>query len=99
MVSGELALAACHDTPLFSRRRRADGTWEVVPGLLWAGSGGVSGEIQQCPEFEGKSNFPGDPFTGYNYNTSYIGRGAAELEKTPARLHAERLDLRRGQVP
>ncbi len=70
----------------FSRRRRADGTWEIVPGLLWAGSGGAAEEIQQCPEFDGKSNFPGDPFTGYNYNTSYLGGGQFELFQDPARL-------------
>ena len=29
--------------------------------------------IQQCPSFKGNANSAGDPFTGYNYNASYIG--------------------------
>jgi prepilin-type processing-associated H-X9-DG protein/prepilin-type N-terminal cleavage/methylation domain-containing protein len=50
----------------------------VIPGLLWNGklgndgSGAVS-RIQQCPSFDGKSNTLLDPYTGYNYNTSYVG--------------------------
>ncbi len=43
------------------------------PGAMWerAGSGGV----MQCPSMLGASNWGdgGDPFTGYNYNTSYLG--------------------------
>jgi len=46
-------------------------TVEIKPGLLWNGTG--SGKVQQCPSFKGKSNTAHDPFTGYNYNTSYIG--------------------------
>jgi prepilin-type N-terminal cleavage/methylation domain-containing protein/prepilin-type processing-associated H-X9-DG protein len=42
-----------------------------VPGLLWMGRTDV--RIQQCPSFEGKSNTLNDPYTGYNYNTSYLG--------------------------
>ena len=41
------------------------------PGFLWQGK--TSMEIQQCPSFRGSSNSAGDPFTGYNYNASYIG--------------------------
>lgn len=44
---------------------------EIRPGLLWQGS--TNQEIQQCPGFKGNSNSLGDPYTGYNYNTSYIG--------------------------
>jgi prepilin-type processing-associated H-X9-DG protein len=29
--------------------------------------------VQQCPAFEGNAAGSNDPFTGYNYNTSYIG--------------------------
>lgn len=47
-----------------------DGT--VRPGALWAFVAG-SGDVQQCPEYAGPSNFGGDPHTGYNYNTTYIG--------------------------
>lgn len=49
---------------------------KVVPGLLWQGQ--TIEKIQQCPSFKGKSNTPGDPYTGYNYNTSYIGHGGEE---------------------
>jgi prepilin-type processing-associated H-X9-DG protein/prepilin-type N-terminal cleavage/methylation domain-containing protein len=48
----------------------------ITPGLLWAGQTDM--RIQQCPAFEGSANAPGDPYTGYNYNTSYIGRGKGE---------------------
>lgn len=58
------------------------GTTVIGPGLLWAGSSSPS--VQQCPAFDGRSQSPGDPHTGYNYNTSYIGRGAGE--GPPARL-------------
>src|SRR5947199_751972 len=40
-------------------------------GLLWAGQ--RSPAVHQCPSFDGRSQSPGDPYTGYNYNTSYIG--------------------------
>lgn len=44
---------------------------QCSPGYLWQGK--TIMEIQQCPSFKGSSNSAGDPFTGYNYNTSYIG--------------------------
>jgi len=43
----------------------------VKPGLLWAGQ--VTEQIQQCPSFKGPGKWFDDPYTGYNYNTSYIG--------------------------
>ncbi len=46
--------------------------YHVVPGLLWMGQ--EVGKIQQCPSFKGSANWLADPYTGYNYNTSYIGR-------------------------
>ncbi|MHC4574349.1 MAG: prepilin-type N-terminal cleavage/methylation domain-containing protein [Planctomycetota bacterium] len=49
---------------------------KVVPGLLWQGS--TIEKVQQCPSFRGASNTSGDPYTGYNYNTSYIGHGGGE---------------------
>ena len=48
----------------------------VVPGLLWQGKGPE--QIQQCPSFTGKANWLTDPYTGYNYNTSFIGHGQFE---------------------
>lgn len=60
------------------------GEVRVVPGLLWQGD--AERAIQQCPEFGGKANWLKDPYTGYNYNTSYIGRGQGERRPTPASL-------------
>ncbi len=59
-------------------------TTTVAAGLLWEGP--MSGKVQQCPSFDGASNSPGDPYTGYNYNTSYIGHGSGESISRPARL-------------
>jgi prepilin-type processing-associated H-X9-DG protein len=58
------------------------GATALGPGLLWAGQS--SPAVQQCPAFDGRSQSPGDPYTGYNYNTSYIGRGSRE--GPPARV-------------
>ena len=60
------------------------GATVLGPGLLW--SGASSPAVQQCPAFDGRSQSPGDPYTGYNYNTSYIGRGTGE--GPPARVAA-----------
>ena len=43
----------------------------VEPGLLWQGD--TIDKIQQCPSFKGAHNWFSDPYTGYNYNSSYIG--------------------------
>ena len=56
----------------------------VSPGLLWGGKTDV--RIQQCPSFEGSANAAGDPYTGYNYNTSFIGRGLGEAIPAPAKF-------------
>lgn len=55
----------------------------VVPGLLWQGR--TAGKIHQCPSFKGAHNWLNDPYTGYNYNTSYIGHGQLESIATPAK--------------
>lgn len=47
----------------------------IEPGLLWQGE--MIERIQQCPSFKGKANWMDDPYTGYNYNTSYIGGSCA----------------------
>ncbi|OHB45320.1 MAG: hypothetical protein A2Y13_10900 [Planctomycetes bacterium GWC2_45_44] len=44
---------------------------ECEPGLLWQKNGTL--KIQQCPTFKGGANSQGDPYTGYNYNASYVG--------------------------
>jgi prepilin-type N-terminal cleavage/methylation domain-containing protein/prepilin-type processing-associated H-X9-DG protein len=58
---------------------------KVVPGLLWQGQ--TIERIQQCPSFKGNSNTRCDPYTGYNYNTSYIGHGQGERIEIPARIN------------
>ncbi|MHC4061365.1 MAG: prepilin-type N-terminal cleavage/methylation domain-containing protein [Planctomycetota bacterium] len=52
----------------------------VVPGLLWQGR--TIEKIQQCPSFTGESKTVSDPYSGYNYNTSYIGHGGSERVST-----------------
>ncbi len=59
---------------------------KVIPGLLWQGR--TIEEIQQCPSFKGAHNWFKDPYTGYNYNTSYIGHGQGESIVTPAKAVA-----------
>lgn len=51
------------------------------PGLLWTGK--TNTEVHQCPSFKGDAQAPGEPFTGYNYNTSYIGHGQGEATLAP----------------
>jgi prepilin-type processing-associated H-X9-DG protein len=45
--------------------------------------GRTNAEIHQCPSFTGDARSPGDPFTGYNYNTSYVGHGQGEAIEAP----------------
>lgn len=54
----------------------------LLPGLLWEDDN--SGfKIQQCPSYEGPAaGAEADPFTGYNYNTSFIGHGDQETPIT-----------------
>lgn len=58
-------------------------TPHVEPGLLWAGQ--TTGEIQQCPSFKGPHRWFDDPYTGYNYNTSYIGLNETIWPRNSAR--------------
>jgi prepilin-type N-terminal cleavage/methylation domain-containing protein/prepilin-type processing-associated H-X9-DG protein len=57
----------------------------IVAGLLW-GEDTTPLEIHQCPSFNGNSNTAKDPYTGYNYNTSYIGHGEFENIPQPAKM-------------
>jgi prepilin-type N-terminal cleavage/methylation domain-containing protein/prepilin-type processing-associated H-X9-DG protein len=67
----------------------------VIPGLLW--QGGTTLQIQQCPSFSGQADWLTDPYTGYNYNTSYIGHGQLESIPEPAKgsdvLHSSKTVL------
>ena len=56
----------------------------VEPGLLWQRGGDPA--IQQCPSFGSAHNWLADPFTGYNYNTSYIGMKRILPQPRSARL-------------
>jgi prepilin-type processing-associated H-X9-DG protein/prepilin-type N-terminal cleavage/methylation domain-containing protein len=60
----------------------------VVPGVLWQGL--TTPQIQQCPSFNGSAMWANNPFTGYNYNTSYIGHGQGEAVEQPAKDSALR---------
>jgi prepilin-type N-terminal cleavage/methylation domain-containing protein/prepilin-type processing-associated H-X9-DG protein len=62
----------------------AGGTETVKPGLLWGETGAVTA-VHQCPAFDGGHNWLADPYTGYNYNTSYIGHGSGESIVAPAK--------------
>lgn len=66
----------------------------VEPGILWQGD--TAEKIQQCPSFRGDTNTPYDPYTGYNYNTSYIGHG--QYESIPQPTRRDRLSRPSGVV-
>ncbi len=55
----------------FQKLAGTGGTTVDAPGILWQGSTAM--EIQQCPSYTGRPGTAGDPYTGYNYNASYIG--------------------------
>lgn len=60
---------------------------KVMPGVIWDYT--VDKTILQCPSFlGGQSNTEGDPYTGYNYNCSFIGKveGDPGKRQYPAKL-------------
>lgn len=59
------------------------GTGTHTPGLLW-GSYQVDA-LQQCPSFDGPDNWSQFPYTGYNYNTSFVGHGEFEARPDPVK--------------
>jgi prepilin-type processing-associated H-X9-DG protein/prepilin-type N-terminal cleavage/methylation domain-containing protein len=59
------------------------GGMTVKPGLLLASY--TDGRVLQCPSFRPSSS-ASEPYTGYNYNTSYIGHGDLEAIPDPARI-------------
>jgi prepilin-type N-terminal cleavage/methylation domain-containing protein/prepilin-type processing-associated H-X9-DG protein len=67
-------------------------TWQ--PGVLWEGR--TNAEVQKCPAFRGSSNWMGnaDPYTGYNYNTSFLGTYRPKGRYTPAVSPASTTDVR-----
>ena len=58
---------------------------ELAPGTLWQDNT-TPRDIQQCPSFVAKDNWEVEPYTGYNYNTSYIGHGDFESIPQPAKM-------------
>jgi len=67
----------CQDCWDFRFAIDSNGQPILVPGYLWQGAKTLL-QIQQCPScVKTDSN---RPFTGYNYNTSYIGHGEAESD-------------------
>jgi len=44
----------------------------IKPGAIWSYISSPT-PVQQCPDFFGSSTFGAEPYTGYNYNTTYIG--------------------------
>lgn len=60
-----------------------NGNIEIVAGILWQGE--TTEKVQQCPSFKGDSNSPFNPYSGYNYNTTFIGHGQNESIPTPAK--------------
>ena len=61
----------------------AHGVGTVAPGLLWRTNDPL--KVQQCPTYEGAANWGVDPYTGYNYNVSYVGHGQGEAVEAPAK--------------
>jgi len=52
------------------------GQAKIVPGLLWEGE--TIEKVHQCPSYKGGDIWSGAAYTGYNYNTSFIGHGQGE---------------------
>jgi len=69
-------------------------TEKVSPGLIWEFVDGSA--VQQCPSYDGPSFTLGDPYTGYNYNTTYLGRGQNEGEYRGMRQKPATLSCIRG---
>jgi len=89
-LAGRAFVAWDTRTPLDDPQRATAGLiWEFVEG----------GAVQQCPSYDGPSLTSGDPYTGYNYNTTYVGRGQGEagyrgMTEAPARTAQVRVPSR-----
>ncbi|WFB35608.1 prepilin-type N-terminal cleavage/methylation domain-containing protein [Kiritimatiellota bacterium B12222] len=44
---------------------------QIEPGWIWREYG--LNRILQCPSFKGADNWQGEAYTGYNYNSSFLG--------------------------
>ncbi|HOK96735.1 MAG TPA: type II secretion system protein [Anaerohalosphaeraceae bacterium] len=72
-LSEAISFSFCWD---FTAVITADGRRLIRPGLLWQSD--TLEKVHQCPSYKGSDNWSGNPYTGYNYNTSYIGHGQGE---------------------
>jgi prepilin-type N-terminal cleavage/methylation domain-containing protein/prepilin-type processing-associated H-X9-DG protein len=61
------------------------GKESVEVGLLWKGFLAKPSAVHQCPSFRGAHNWYDDPFTGYNYNTDYLGSPARPASRSEVR--------------
>jgi prepilin-type N-terminal cleavage/methylation domain-containing protein/prepilin-type processing-associated H-X9-DG protein len=52
-------------------------TAKIEPGWIWRDYG--ADQILQCPSYRGSSNWRGEPHTGYNYNSSFLGGMRIEM--------------------
>ena len=98
MAKAALAYADDHrgQFPWASRRINGETVcWDFItakdgsvrPGEMWDGYGIAS--VMQCPAFAGgKANWKNNPYTGYNYNCSFIGKvqGDPGMRTSPARM-------------
>lgn len=72
----------------------ADGT--ITPGPLWSFTDEPTA-VQQCPSFIDTSSFGEDPYTGFNYNTSFLGaEGAFPSVDSSGRVVSGWQNARRG---
>ncbi len=101
MAAAAHAYAAVYDRfPIAIRYENPGGSFRTIawdwvtgpggqvlsPGALWQFTDNPD-DVQQCPDFNGPSTFSGDPHTGYNYNTTFLG-GEAQFPQvgwTPVR--------------
>lgn len=98
MATAAIAYAQEHrgEFPWGARRLNGqDFCWDFItdrdgsvrPGEMWDGYG--ANAVLQCPSFAGgAANWKNNPYTGYNYNCSYIGKvnGDPGRRQTPAKL-------------
>ncbi|MCE5340018.1 MAG: prepilin-type N-terminal cleavage/methylation domain-containing protein [Planctomycetaceae bacterium] len=56
----------------------------IKPGILWQKQ--LIDQIYQCPSYKGGDNSIGAEYTGYNYNTTYIGHGFGEPVEMPVKI-------------
>ena len=66
---------------------RSPQTGRIVPGPLWDYTADGAARVLQCPAISAQlANWRGDPATGYNYNSSFIGKvyGEAGARTRPA---------------